>query len=103
VLAASAIVFRVDQSAAGSALDDQCGEDRADCPHDYDHASDQARERRDFGLFIGLGSGALVGLGLAIIGIVTSPSPGHAAASRWRPIASPGPAWFVSGAEMKFE
>jgi len=66
---AASIAFRVDQSAAGGALDDNCGPDRTACPASYDFASDRAREQRSFGLFVGLGAGGIVSLGVAAIGL----------------------------------
>ncbi len=73
-MAAVAVVFAVDQSAAASELDDRCGDERLTCPQDYDFESDRAREERDFGLFVGLGLAGAVGIGAALIGIVTASS-----------------------------
>ena len=66
---AASIAFRVDQSAAGGALDDNCGADRTACPASYDFMSDRAREERSFGLFLGFGAGGIVALGAAAIGL----------------------------------
>lgn len=66
---AASIAFRVDQSAAGGALDDNCGADRTACPASYDFMGDRAREERSFGLFVGLGAGGLVAMGVAVIGL----------------------------------
>ena len=66
---AASIAFRVDQSAAGGALDDNCGADRTACPASYDFMSDRAREERSFGLFVGFGAGGIVALGVAAIGL----------------------------------
>jgi len=64
--------FLVDQRLASSTLDDRCGGAARDrCTPGYDFAADHAREKRDFGMFLGFGIG---GLGLAaasVIGIVT--------------------------------
>ena len=81
-----AVVFRVDQSAAASELDDRCGGERLACPADYDFLSDRSREERDFGLFVGFGAAGLLGLGAALVGIVTAPegpSDGRAQLSPW--------------------
>jgi hypothetical protein len=73
-LAVAAVVFRVDQSAAASELDDRCGSNRQACPPEYDFQSDRAREERDFGLFVGFGAAGVVCIGAAIIGMATAPS-----------------------------
>ncbi|MCA9624492.1 MAG: PEGA domain-containing protein [Myxococcales bacterium] len=68
-LLAASVAFRVDQAAAGNALDEQCGADRTACPPSYDFMADRAREERSFGLFLGFGAGGVVALGAAVIGL----------------------------------
>lgn len=66
--------FGVDQRAAASELDDQCGASRASCPDGYDFEADRAREERGQSLFIGLGLLGLGGIGAGIIGLATTGS-----------------------------
>jgi hypothetical protein len=68
-LLAASIAFRVDQSAAASNLDEQCGETRVACPPGYDFMADRSRETRDFGLFLGFGGAGLVAVGAAVVGL----------------------------------
>jgi hypothetical protein len=70
VIIGIAIGFAVDQTAAGNAVESSCGDDRQSCPPDYDFAADWNRERRDFGVFLGLGAGGLVALGAGVAGAV---------------------------------
>lgn len=65
-----AVVFAVDQASVASEIDDRCGgEARNLCPADYDFEAAHAREKRDFGLFIGLGAVGVAGVAVAIAGI----------------------------------
>jgi hypothetical protein len=74
-LVGAAVAFRLDGAAAESELDDECGTERVCDPSSgYDPDEANARKNRDFGLFIGLGAAGVVGIGVAIIGIVTAPS-----------------------------
>ena len=80
VLSGIAVGFAIDQRAAAKELDDKCGEERQDCPPEYDFAADYDRERRDFGLFIGLGVAGLAALGVGVGGIVMGASENTSAA-----------------------
>jgi hypothetical protein len=75
VLAGIAVGFAVDQGAARRRLDARCGAGRQSCPAaDYDFGSDYRRERRDFGLFVGLGAVGVVALGVGVVGIAVGAS-----------------------------
>jgi hypothetical protein len=82
VLSGIAVGFAIDQHAAAKELDTMCGEDRQGCPPDYDFAADYDRERRDFGLFVGLGLTGLAALGVGVGGIVMGTSAKTSAALR---------------------
>ncbi|MBW2456647.1 MAG: hypothetical protein JRI68_19165 [Deltaproteobacteria bacterium] len=81
-LTGAAVAFAVDQAAAADRLDEQCGDERLACPADYDFVADRDREERDFGLFVGLGLGGVVGMGAALVAIVTAPSAAEVARVR---------------------
>lgn len=76
VLGAVAFGFAVDQGAAASTIEEQCGPGRDHCPDDYDADADREREQLDFGLFVGLGAAGAVALGAAVVGLAVSASGG---------------------------
>jgi len=88
----AAVIFRIDQSAAASELDDRCGAERLACPADYDFQSDRSREELDFGLFVGFGAAGLVSIGAALVGIATAPADGDDTALQLVPWLAPGSA-----------
>ena len=82
VAVATSVVFAVDQRKTSAEIDDRCGgTERALCPLGYDFDAAHAREKRDFGLFVGLGAVGLAGLGVAAAGIVMTATSGDDGAS----------------------
>lgn len=79
------------QLAAASRLDDECGDDRQDCPVGYDFDGDHGTEKLGNGLFIGFGVAAIVGLGVGTTGIILGTTGDESSAARWEllPLASP--------------
>jgi tetratricopeptide (TPR) repeat protein len=66
------VAFRVDQAAAESRLDEECGAERLCDPGSaYDPADDNARKDRDFALFLGLSGVGLGAVGVAVWGLAT--------------------------------
>jgi hypothetical protein len=74
VLMGISVGFAVDQTAAGNAIESSCGADRKLCVKGYDFQSDYDREKRDFGVFVGLGVTGVVALGAGIVGIAVGAS-----------------------------
>lgn len=72
VLVGAGVAFRVDQAAAESRLEEQCGAERlCDPAGAYDPTDDNARKDRDFALFLGLSGVGLGALGVAVWGLAT--------------------------------
>jgi hypothetical protein len=63
------IPFGIDTRDAGEDLDAGCGPERLACAPGYDFESDRSRELRSFGLFVGLGAGGIIALGVGVAGI----------------------------------
>jgi hypothetical protein len=105
-LTAAAVVFRVGQSAAAARLDENCGgEGRQSCVDGYDHAADYAREKRNFALFVGLGTAGLVGLGVAAYGILAAPRSAPtdtSSTAAFTPVLSLGPSSAHAGIRGAF-
>ncbi|MDI3289553.1 hypothetical protein [Polyangium sp. 15x6] len=84
-LGVAAAAFRVDQARVEGRQEALCGGDlERGCPplSEYDPADDNARKKRDFALFVGLGAGGVMALGAAVTGFVLgsrSPSRGTSA------------------------
>ncbi|HVK71009.1 MAG TPA: hypothetical protein VM694_41420 [Polyangium sp.] len=84
-LGVAAAGFRIDQARIEGKQEALCkGDLETGCPplSQYDPAEDNARKKRDFALFVGLGAGGVVALGAAVTGFVlgqTSPSRGASA------------------------
>ena len=80
-LGVAAAGFRVDQALVEGRQDAYCNGDlEGGCPPrgEYDPTDDNARKKRDFALFVGLGAGGVLALGAAVTGFVLgsrSPSP----------------------------
>jgi PEGA domain len=75
VLTGVGVAFLVDDLSAIDALDENC---RANdfgryCAAGYDYESDNARQDRSFGLFVGLGGAGVIAIGAAVVGLVTAP------------------------------
>ncbi|MFT3764255.1 MAG: tetratricopeptide repeat protein [Minicystis sp.] len=68
-LGAGAIVAEVISQSAHRELDRKCGDDRRACMPGYDFTSARNRELVGFGLFVGLGTGGILALGAAGVGI----------------------------------
>jgi len=90
-LAGAAVYFLVDDLAAISALRANCRDVPGGtyCPVTYDHARDNARKNRDFGLTVGLGGAGVIGLGAATFGIVQAVTKKRPATTA-RPWIAPG-------------
>lgn len=73
VLLAGAAAFRVDQAFVEGQQYGLCNRDvQGSCPplSEYDPAKDNQRKNRDSGLFVGLGTLGVLGLGAAVVGFV---------------------------------
>jgi hypothetical protein len=75
-LTGASVFFLVDDLSAIDALRSNCRSVRGGtyCNPGYDHAADNARKNRDFGLFVGLGAVGVAAMSVAIVGIVQSGS-----------------------------
>jgi hypothetical protein len=78
---ALSVGFAIDQQAASSEIERECGPDRDECTRAFDFRGAYAREKRDNHLFIGLGTLGLVGIGIAAIGFATRGSSKRVAAN----------------------
>lgn len=79
-LGIAAVSFEGVSRAAAAQLDRKCGADRRSCPLTYDYQPARSREVIGYGLFAGLGTGALLALGAAGVGLgLSARAPGKAA------------------------
>lgn len=81
---AGAAAFRVDQAFVEGKQFGACdGDVKNKCPEGYDPGPDNDRKNRDNGLFVGLGTVGVIGLGAAVVGFVMTqpakPAPKKAA------------------------
>lgn len=85
LLAGASVGFAVSQASTQSDIDAHCPPPAALCRPGYDYAAANDRLYRDFRLFVGLGTGALVALGAGVTFILAAPraksAPGGAPAS----------------------
>lgn len=72
VLGGVAVGFAVDQRNVQQDIDQHCNASTCTMSDGFDPQAANARLARDFGLFVGLGSASIVGLGIATYGFVTS-------------------------------
>lgn len=95
----ASVAFKVDQGSAAKALDSNCGATRH-CKPGYDWQPVYDRERRDFGLFVGLGGAGILALGAAVAGAAVGLHAKSEPTTAWTvtPVAAPGqPAGLVVG------
>lgn len=69
-LGAGAIAGEIISQAAKRELDTNCGAARQRCPAGYDFGPARSREMIGFGMFVGLGTGGILALGAAGLGLV---------------------------------
>jgi len=65
------VAFGIDTASVGGDLDDECGEDRLDCPPASTFGFESARDQelRSFGVFVGFGIGGLIATGVGAVGL----------------------------------
>lgn len=93
-LAGASIAFLIDERAVQSNIDAACPGGKA-CSEGFDASGENARLYRDFGLFIGLGVGSIVGLSAGIFGVATAPKRAASAAlpTPWMSSQAAGLSW----------